>query len=610
VLAGAAKVKDLLVGRPLDGAERAAVLARPDGLRALVDAWMNTPQFERKLLEFFKQSLQQVGWAEVDLTAQLGYFNGYNRHKTALTEQLKSSMARTAMAFVKERRPFTEVITTRRFLMTLPMMVLYASMDNLPKDDKGGYSSWLLQRHPSLQTEIVPGPATSARSVRQVVTAGPGFTFPVTAAANCTPRKVTGTSALYELRNYVFGWPGGCPELQRGVFTEEEVNAWRWVTIRPPRLGEERTLFWEIDKLADPATTELVLDTPRVGFMTTPAFFANWTTNDSNQFRVNANQTLIVALGRSFNPEDVVVPLADTIVDKEHAGPGSPCYGCHVALDPMRDFFRLNFTLFASVRGEKERAGLPARAGFSFDGSAPRSGTTLDELGEALARHPRFPIAWVQKLCVFANAETCLAEDPEVLRIAKSFESSRFDFWAMALELFSSPLVTFARPTLTAERLGGSLGIARRELLCERLANRAGFAPGCAGTPQLFKIPTLAAGVPGLGFARGAEQAVVPHDPTMFATTAAERLCEEVASTVVAPPGGKADAAVEAATLDRLVTDLLGVWRGDERWAPLREVLVADFKTATTELGLGRLDALKGTFVAACASAPMIAVGF
>ena len=56
--------------------------------------------------------------------------------------------------------------------------------------------------------------------------------------------------------------------------------------------------------------TELALRVPRVGFFTTPAFFGNWATNTSNQARVTINQTLIVALGRSFDDSNNTQPLA------------------------------------------------------------------------------------------------------------------------------------------------------------------------------------------------------------------------------------------------------------------------------------------------------------
>ena len=67
-------------------------------------------------------------------------------------------------------------------------------------------------------------------------------------------------------------------------------------------------------------------------------------TNDSNQHRVNANQTLIVGLGRTFNPANAFTPTDGATVDEGHATPGTTCYACHKDLDPLRDFFRQSYS--------------------------------------------------------------------------------------------------------------------------------------------------------------------------------------------------------------------------------------------------------------------------
>jgi hypothetical protein len=87
------------------------------------------------------------------------------------------------------------------------------------------------------------------------------------------------------------------------------------VTLRQPKLGEATTAFYDLGKLRN--ATELVLSTPRVGFFTTPAFFANWPTNTSNQARVTMNQTLIVALGAAVDgtdPRTVQAATAEAVI--------------------------------------------------------------------------------------------------------------------------------------------------------------------------------------------------------------------------------------------------------------------------------------------------------
>src|SRR5260370_10553037 len=105
------------------------------------------------------------------------------------------------------------------------------------------------------------------------------------------------------------------------------------VTLRTPNGGESTTPFYDLIKLRDPKTTELVVKyTPRVGFFSTPAFFANWQTNTSNQARVTINQTLIVALGAQIDGTDSTVPQQTPGLDTKHATDPA-CVYCHQTLD-------------------------------------------------------------------------------------------------------------------------------------------------------------------------------------------------------------------------------------------------------------------------------------
>src|SRR5262249_55975062 len=76
-----------------------------------------------------------------------------------------------------------------------------------------------------------------------------------------------------------------CPQrggtLTSGQLTADDFAQWKMVTVRAPKAGEQPTPFWDIPTLR--SATELVLAVPRVGFFSTPAFFANWQTNTSNQ---------------------------------------------------------------------------------------------------------------------------------------------------------------------------------------------------------------------------------------------------------------------------------------------------------------------------------------
>ena len=74
--------------------------------------------------------------------------------------------------------------------------------------------------------------------------------------------------------------PNGPPALT-SQFTAADFDAWKLVTVRKPNTGENPTPYWDAAKLR--TANELVLFEPKAGFMTTPAFFANWATNTSNQ---------------------------------------------------------------------------------------------------------------------------------------------------------------------------------------------------------------------------------------------------------------------------------------------------------------------------------------
>src|SRR4029079_6507107 len=83
-------------------------------------------------------------------------------------------------------------------------------------------------------------------------------------------------------------------------YTTSDLTDWQWVTINHNTTATTRpaTLSYQLPTLR--TMTTLSLSLPRVGFYTTPAYLALWNTNDSNQHRVTANQTLLVALGQSF----------------------------------------------------------------------------------------------------------------------------------------------------------------------------------------------------------------------------------------------------------------------------------------------------------------------
>src|SRR4029077_1150547 len=102
---------------------------------------------------------------------------------------------------------------------------------------------------------------------------------------------------------------------------DSDFTTWKMVTIRPPGSGEMTDRFFDLPKFE--TKNELVLSTPRVGYFTTLAFFANWPTNASNEMRVTVNQSLIVATGNQIDGTDGTTPSSTPGLDSAHATPGS-----------------------------------------------------------------------------------------------------------------------------------------------------------------------------------------------------------------------------------------------------------------------------------------------
>ncbi|MDW8280395.1 MAG: hypothetical protein RMK29_01705 [Myxococcales bacterium] len=617
-----AKVKNLLTGQAATAREVESVAADPRALRDLIDTWMATPEFRDKMLGFFMNAFQQNQITAADLVDQLPTgLRGNSTTVARLMVNLRESFPRTVWQLVSEGRPLTEAISTRRFMMTPPLAALYAYLDNRHINDRGGVLDRTLQLDPQFTFRLTwsggPIPLSEtlnpshANYMKWFVPTPP----PAMHAPPCQedPRVFTRTTA--QLLSYLFGLVENSGQCQQSYtttaqFADTEFDAWRMVRIRRPGPGEQPTRFYDLDALRK--ANELVLRVPRVGFFTTPAFFANWPTNSSNQARVTMNQTLIVALGKSFDDTNNTVPITETALDGEHAGPGTSCYGCHRTLDPMRQTFRQAFTLFYHEQLDVTQNLVPGV--FAFGGVSKPLADIYD-LAETLAAHPRFAVAWTQKLCQWANSAPCLEDDPEFLRVAEAFSQSKYDFKTLVRELFSSPLITGLAPTKTAEAGGIGVSIARREQLCASLSNRLGLPDVCGIGPALTLTPNqqrarvLASVIPADGYSRGAEAATVSTDPNLFFRASTENLCRIIADQVInagTPPRYTSSRPQEA--IADFVQTVMGLTPRDERAAPARQILTEHFDEAVRS-GRTAADALKSTFILACLAPSSIASG-
>jgi hypothetical protein len=492
-----AKVKNLMLGLPATEEEIAAVTQDPAALRAMVDAWFVRPEAQAKLGTFFSKAFQQTQISQNDFFDQLTIDN---LGALPVFTQAQESMSRTALKTIADGKPFTDTVTTHTFMMTPTLMSLYLALDQAQVDDLGKtsvsvpmpdgalsttQSFWITYRADPpipLAETMDPGspnfmhfaaPAAFTCSVPQLDSTGHVV---VDAMGNAVKVNVT-----YNQRKYasatsaflgLFGWanrnyttdptdPDGPPTVtvpsdvaadkkplynyncNGGVsFTPPSVTAadviWRPVTVRLAAAGERLTPFYDLPALR--MANEIAVRTPRVGYFSTPAFFANWTTNNSNQHRDTLNQSLIVGLGRRINPVDKgTSTILDNGKDGLHSDPTSPCYSCHQTMDPMRNVFRQAYTY--SYHAQHDPAQLYSTSTFDYLGEKAAL-ASFDDFASALVKHPLYAGAWVQKLCYYANSSGCSEEDPEFLRVKKAFTDSNYDFHTLLLELFSSPLVT------------------------------------------------------------------------------------------------------------------------------------------------------------------------
>ncbi len=628
------KVKGLLTGLPPTDAEIAAVQADPNALRGLVGQWIGSPQHTAKLLTFLSNAFQQSQAVSADFNDQLGEAQGIL--DTHLLGNLRESFARTALELVDEGEPFSSTMTTRRFMLTTRLMLLYAYLDNIQVDDSG-------------------------RTVDLFAQANPGFKFTLTAKAGVIPLSETfDRSSPHYMIFYApqlagAAYDGLCPQdpiVYDGRDGQSSVSTALYVTLQgkpdsftvpsadgkghtcqPPAfptawqpLTDGDSKQWKMVEIVPAGPDEgtssvldlvnfrtggnLLLRTPRVGFFTTPSFLAEWNTNDSNQARVTANQTLIVALGHAISPQNATLPPSTAAVDLDHAPQGSACYACHQSLDPMRQFFRQQYSYYFHPQTDPDEMSLSGSFGFRGVSS---SGRSVFDLASQLAAHPDFAGAWVQKLCTWANSMRCDESDPEFARIATIFSDSEYNWRTLEVTLFSSPLVSYLAPTQTVSDAGEMFPVSRRDHLCGALSNRLGIPDVCGldvntvVPNDLKQVQFIARVLPSDAYSRGAEEPVLANDPNLFFRTGMENIGTILAARMIDGASGSrwSSASPDAAIAD-FVHTLMGIGTGRDA-TPLS--ILTGHMTSALAAGLSASDALKSTFVLACISPSVTGMG-
>jgi hypothetical protein len=628
------KVKNILTGLAPTDAEVAAG-ATPSGLKTLVDTWMATPQFQSKMILFFQNAYQQSSLAVLDYEFQLrkrpGAFDlsygvfGDNAFPL-LFQNLKESFARTCLQLIAEGKPFSDMLTTQRFMMTTALMSLYMQIE-MPYDIHT--FDWKFNHGTRPAIEDTLNPASANYMVF-------GYAAPTTSTgkapsgANCAgdSSKVStypGNTNLFHVllgnvdRDSTNNGQGtsnlGCFEHAiKPYFTSTDLSDWRMVTIT--NTGTPLRSF-DLPGLRA-VTTTLSSKLPRVSFFTTPSFLAVWNTNDSNQHRVTANQALLGAIGQGFTNATSAIPTPPSAVavDGSHAVSGSICYGCHKSLDPMRQFWG-NFFDYNDQVG---KAGAAASFGFA---DVTANGTTLVDFGKLVGQVTdsqasptlnRFALETTQKLCFFANSAQCEETDPEMRRVAQAFQTASYDFKTLVRELMASPLVTGWANTATFTQDGLTISVARRDQLCGALSARLGKADLCeiavpAPTGVTTAMNRLAGAIPADAFSRGSQFPVTAPDPNLFYRASTELVCEAIAAKVVDATSGTVYTSTSYATaIPDIVQKVMAVPPSDPHSAALVKALTDHYNAAIAAKATAT-SALRSTFSAACQSPTSLSLG-
>ncbi len=577
------KVKTLLTGSAAGADEAASVQGNPALLREMITGWLATPEFEAKLGDFLRVALQQKLVGSLD--AQFMRLRGNKLN--ALRQNLQESFVHTATAIVQDGRPFSEVLTTRHWAVTTATLSALSFLERSATELKG--EKHTVFRDPA---EGLPTPPVSlAYSVENHVWQIP------TLPATCTVGEINADLLFEMLLGFVQckGMNAGQYRFDDTVLTEPDFQDWRFVDIEVGKSAKTVPIFYDLDTLR--AATTITLRQPRMGFFTTPAFLANWETNEDNQFRVTTSQSMIVALGKLFSPADATVPVRLDGLAAEHAAPGTTCYGCHQFLDPMREYFAQGFS-YNFQRPEKPGTVTPS---FAFQGYV-HDGGNMDDFAQALVDHPGFASGWTQKLCYWANSQPCNEKDPEFTRVAQAFADSHFDFKTLLIELMSSPLVTGAAYAESFRSNAPFVSITRKQHLCQLLTTRLGVPDACG-------VATSFAGlVPEDEFSRGAAEPVQTAVTGLFHYAAVEKLCARLATKLV---GTGATMPFQTdqpeLALDAFVEKLMGLGGGHPRHDQVRATLGEHFQTAKTNTNA--LTALRSAFIVACVSPEVQAVG-
>lgn len=593
------RVKSILTGLAPTAEEMTAVQEDPDALRGLVTNWIETDEYRAKRRTFFTETFQQNNWIDLDLNELIENFEVDVPLRYSLTEVI----ARTAEYIIDEGKPFNEIASTDTWVMNTQVMGFLVSADTTSNNQIANEVS--IYHNPV----TVNGTDLDANTPLSVQIANKHLYSPVDFDAHCSDPypvdsqpKLT-TALLSPSQGYVVFC--NRRRFRLPTFLGTALNDWR--PVRMVQRTEGGPAFQMYDSVGLAAAEELPLWVPRAGFFSSPTFLARWRTNADNSFRVTTNQSLIVGLGIAFEETDVSTPLGDDGLAADHAAPDTACYSCHKNLDPMRNYFARVFhpdrqqTIMPSMIPED------SQPSFSFQGHSGE-GETLADFGRHIGEHPAFASAWVQKLCAYANSGPCPISDPEFQRIVTAFADD-FDYQAMIVDLFSSPLVTGSDCNGGLGSPGIVASVSRKAHLCTHVTNRLGIE-GLEDACNVTNSATaLSSSFPADSWNRGADAASQPTEPSLFLAASGAEWCSGLATRVVNSNNSPFDSGDIEASVDAIVTRVMAVPTSDPRFAPL-QALLNEHVAESAAAGANPAQQLRSAFQLACESPLVFGMDF
>jgi len=587
-------------------------------LSRLIRDWQQTPEYEVKIKEFLRLSLHQKVPDGTRYQEQLGD-SCRNRNRLdceSLNKNLEDMFMLTAWDHAGEGGNISNVLTTRRWKVTTGILSALIFLEKGNQEDPN-------ESDPFAYREEVDG--------------------------NIPTRPIYWYSYMEGLEDEDFeDWRtielahSDSPRDYTPVILESNgdpvIEYYRYNSSKDAVKGfADPDFLPNLRRVGDGG--RIAFRFPRVGFFSTPAFLELWQTNDDNDFRVTAAQTMIAALDATFTADDVTAPVSTsgTVhgIDDVHAAPDTVCYQCHQHMDPMRLVFKNHQV--SKHRGKPYDDDLTAT--FSFLGER-KSMSTVDDFARIIVEHPRYPVAWVQKLCMWSNSQRCTETDPEFIRLASSFKSNNFDFALLVQDFFSSPIFTGAELIDTHKDYEFLVSKSRSNHLCDAMDARM-VSLSNTGTTRNDLLDSRSAGLCGdnrlfgiLGqdqIARGQVDMITTSELGAFESKSIDLRCSSVASDVIDTNDSSVlnvDNMSSDEVLDELVQKIIGLPENHPRYLDVRTELgrleeIASHSTRCSSdeaaftqegaiscgFGQNKRDSLRSAWFAACTSPDIISIG-